>query len=205
MALTTATKPHGRGYLAALILVLVFGPRSTATGVTDTPHENPLAAGSCYDARLAGLRFDSVDSIQDIIADDLRAILVVVLAAVFLYLLVGTQSRPCPGHAQPVLRGLVRLHLRGRVRRTADHAHPQHPSLLGAFQAAGAGPRTASSSAGSSASPPGRLARHPVIPTRWRQRTVGGSFPVGTADGPAVLSATPTCPPGSRCSTRGDG
>ena len=116
MALTNRYKTApDAGTLAALILVLVFGSPWYRDWVTDNTDQD--TAGGWFLRLLAwpAWRFDSDDSLQDMLADDLRAILVVVFTAVFLYLLRRHPARPGPRHAQPVLRRLGRVHLRRRA------------------------------------------------------------------------------------------
>jgi len=140
MALTNRYKTAtGAGTLAALILVLVFGSPFYRDWVTDNTNEN--TAGGWFLRLLAwpAWRFDSGDSIQDIIADDLRAILVVVLAAVFLYLLVGTQLARARGTLSQFFAAWGAYIFAGAFAALLTTLIRSNPSLLGAFQAAGAG------------------------------------------------------------------
>jgi hypothetical protein len=140
MALTNRYKTAtGAGTLAALILVLVFGSPFYRDWVTDNTNEN--TAGGWFLRLLAwpAWRFDSGDSIQDIIADDLRAILVVVLAAVFLYLLVGTQLARARGTLSQFFAAWGAYIFAGAFAALLTTIIRSNPSLLSAFQAAGAG------------------------------------------------------------------
>jgi hypothetical protein len=140
MALTNRYKTAtGAGTLAALILVLVFGSPFYRDWVTDNTNEN--TAGGWFLRLLAwpAWRFDSGDSIQDIIADDLRAILVVVLAAVFLYLLVGTQLARARGTLSQFFAAWGAYIFAGAFAALLTTLIRSNPTLLGAFQAAGAG------------------------------------------------------------------
>lgn len=140
MALTNRYKTAtGAGTLAALILVLVFGSPFYRDWVTDNTNEN--TAGGWFLRLLAwpAWRFDSGDSIQDIIADDLRAILVVVLAAVFLYLLVGTQLARARGTLSQFFAAWGAYIFAGAFAALLTTLIRSNPSLVGAFQAAGAG------------------------------------------------------------------
>ena len=140
MALTNRYKTAtGAGTLAALLLVLVFGSPFYRDWVTDNTNEN--TAGGWFLRLLAwpAWRFDSGDSIQDIIADDLRAILVVVLAAVFLYLLVGTQLARARGTLSQFFAAWGAYIFAGAFAALLTTLIRSNPSLLGAFQAAGAG------------------------------------------------------------------
>lgn len=92
MALTNRYKTApGAGTLAALILVLVFGSPWYADWAAD--NTDPDTAGGWWLRLLAWphWRFDSDDSLRSILITDLRAILVVVLTLLFLYLLPGSQ------------------------------------------------------------------------------------------------------------------
>ena len=140
MALTNRYKTAtGAGTLAALLLVLVFGSPFYRDWVTDNTNEN--TAGGWFLRLLAwpAWRFDSGDTLQDIIADDLRAILVVVLAAVFLYLLVGTQLARARGTLSQFFAAWGAYIFAGAFAALLTTIIRSNPSLLGAFQAAGAG------------------------------------------------------------------
>src|SRR3712207_5112718 len=92
MALTNRYRSApGAGTLAALILVLVFGSPWFADWVDD--ETDPDTAGGWWLRILSWPRWrlDSDDSLQDVLAADLKAILVVVFTALFLYLLPGSQ------------------------------------------------------------------------------------------------------------------
>jgi hypothetical protein len=134
--MSTAT---GAGTLAALVLVLVFG----SPGYADWARGNTKAntAGGWFLQSLAwpAWRFDSRQSLQDLVAADLKAILVVALTALFLSLLPvatvgrarGTLSQFFAGWASYVFGGASAALLAALIQ--------SHPSLLGALQAAGAG------------------------------------------------------------------
>ena len=140
MALTNRYKTAtGAGTLAALLLVLVFGSPFYRDWVTDNTNEN--TAGGWFLRLLAwpAWRFDSGDTLQDIIADDLRAILVVVFTAVFLYLLVGTQLARARGTLSQFFAAWGAYIFAGAFAALLTTLIRSNPSLLGAFQAAGAG------------------------------------------------------------------
>ena len=140
MALTNRYKTAtGAGTLAALVLVLVFGSPWYRDWVTDNTNEN--TAGGWFLRTLAwpAWRFDSGDTLQEVIADDLRAILVVVFAAVFLYLLVGTQLARARGTLSQFFAAWGAYIFAGAVAALLTTLIRSNPSLLGAFQAASAG------------------------------------------------------------------
>jgi hypothetical protein len=140
MALTNRYKTAtGAGTLTALILVLVFGSPFYRDWVTDNTNEN--TAGGWFLRLLAwpAWRFDSGDTLQDIIADDLRAILVVVFTAVFLYLLVGTQLARARGTLSQFFAAWGAYVFAGAFAALITTLFRSNPTLLSAFQAAGAG------------------------------------------------------------------
>ncbi len=140
MALTNRYKTApGAGTLAALILVLVFGSPWYADWAAD--NTDPDTAGGWFLRLLAwpAWRFDSSDSIQEIFAADLKAILVVVLTAVFLYLLPGSQLSRARGTLSQFFAGWAAYVFAGAFAALLTALIRTNPSLLGAFQAAGDG------------------------------------------------------------------
>lgn len=140
MALTNRYKTAtGAGTLAALILVLVFG----SPWYTDWAQTNadPDTAGGWFLRLLAwpAWRFDSDSSIQDLIAADLRAILVVVLTALFLFMLPGSQLARARGTLSQFFAGWASYVFAGAFAALLTALIQSNPSLLGAFQAAGSG------------------------------------------------------------------
>jgi hypothetical protein len=140
MALTNRYKTAtGAGTLAALILVLVFGSPWYVDWAQD--NTNPATAGGWFLRLLAWptWRFDSSASVQDIIAADLKAILVVALTALFLYLLPGSQLARARGTLSQLFAGWGSYVFAGAFAALLTAVIQSNPSLLGAFQAAGAG------------------------------------------------------------------
>ena len=129
----------GAGTLAALILVLVFGSpwyRDWASENTD-----PETAGGWF-LRLLGWpawQINSDDSLREILVTDLKAILVVVLTAVFLYMLPGSQLARARGTISQFFAGWASYIFAGGFAALLTTLFLRNPSLLGAFQSAGAG------------------------------------------------------------------
>lgn len=140
MALTNRYKSAtGAGTLAALILVLVFGSPWYADWARD--NTDPDTAGGWFLRLLAwpAWRFDTDESIQDLIAADLKAILVVVLTAVFLFMLPGSQLARARGTLSQFFAGWSSYVFAGAFAALLTALIQSNPSLLGAFQAAGNG------------------------------------------------------------------
>jgi hypothetical protein len=140
MALTNRYKTAtGTGTLAALILVLVFG----SPWYVDWAQKNTDAntAGGWFLRLLAWptWRVDSSDSLQDIVSADLKAILVVVLTALFLYLLPGSQLARARGTLSQFFAGWASYVFAGAFAALIAALVHSNPSLLAAFQAAGSG------------------------------------------------------------------
>ncbi len=142
MALTNRYKSApGAGTLAALILVLVFGSPWYADWARD--NTNPRTAGGWFLQLLAwpAWRFDSSDSIQDVVAADLKAILLIALTALFLFLLPGSQLARARGTLSQFFAGWASYIFAGAFAALLTALIRSNPSLLGAFQAAGDGAR----------------------------------------------------------------
>lgn len=140
MALTNRYKTAtGAGTLAALILVLVFGSPWYADWARN--NADPDTAGGWFLRLLAwpAWRFDSDDSIQNLIAADLKAILVVVLTALFLFMLPGSQLARARGTLSQFFAGWASYVFAGAFAALLAALIQSNPSLLGAFQAAGNG------------------------------------------------------------------
>ncbi|MEV4618401.1 hypothetical protein AB0J74_06730 [Asanoa sp. NPDC049573] len=140
MALTNRYKTAtGSGTIAALVLVLVFGSPWYRDWVNQ--HYTDKTAGGWFLRLLSypAWRFDSSDSLQDVLADDLRAILVVVLTALFLYLLPGSQLARARGTLSQFFAGWGSYVFAGAFAGLITALVRSNPSLLGAFNAAGQG------------------------------------------------------------------
>jgi hypothetical protein len=140
MALTNRYKTAtGAGTLAAFVLVLVFGSPWYVDWVQG--NTNARTAGGWFLRLLAwpAWRFDSNDSLQNVFADDLKAILVVVFTAVFLYLLVGTQLARARGTLSQFFAAWAAFVFAGAFAALITTLVRSNPSLIGAFEAAGNG------------------------------------------------------------------
>jgi hypothetical protein len=129
----------GAGTLAALILVLVFGSPWYRDWVND--NTDPETAGGWWLRLLAwpAWRIDSDDSLRDVIVQDLRAILVVVLTLLFLYLLPGSQLARARGTISQFFAGWAAYVFAGGFAALLTTLFLTNPSLLAAFRSAGDG------------------------------------------------------------------
>ena len=129
----------GAGTLAALILVLVFGSKWYADWAFD--NTNPNTAGGWWLRLLAWPHwtFNSSDSLREILVADLRAILVVVFTALFLYLLPGSQLARARGTISQFFAGWASYIFAGGFAALLTTLFLANPSLLGAFRTAGEG------------------------------------------------------------------
>jgi hypothetical protein len=129
----------GAGTIAALILVLVFGSPWYADWVDK--NTNPGTAGGWWLRLLAWphWEFNSNNSLRELIVGDLRAILLVVLAALFLFLLPGSPLARARGTISQFFAGWSAYIFAGGFAALLATLFLKNPSLLGAFQAAGGG------------------------------------------------------------------
>jgi hypothetical protein len=140
MALGSGNKTAPRaGTLAALILVLVFGSPWFARWVDRNTNGN--TAGGWWLRVLAWPRwsFNSNDSLRTIIVNDLRAILLILLTALFLRLLLGSQLADARGTVSQFFGGWAAYIFAGGFAALLAALFLSHPSLLNAFQVAGSG------------------------------------------------------------------
>ena len=129
----------GAGTLAALILVLVFGSPWYRDWVND--NTDAETAGGWWLRLLAwpAWRIDSDDSLRQILVQDLRAILVVVLTLLFLFLLPGSQLARARGTVSQFFAGWAAYIFAGGFAALLTTLFLANPSLLGAFRSAGEG------------------------------------------------------------------
>ncbi|GHJ45568.1 hypothetical protein Cs7R123_29100 [Catellatospora sp. TT07R-123] len=129
----------GAGVIAALILVLVFG----SPVYRDWAHDNadPNTAGGWFLNLLAwpAWSFDADKSVQDVLAADLKAILVVVFTALFLALTTGAQLGAARGTFSQLIAGWSGYIFAGALAGLLTAFIRSDASLLGGFQAAGTG------------------------------------------------------------------
>ena len=129
----------GAGTLAALLLVRIFGSPWYADWVADNTNAN--TAGGWWLRLLAWPHwtFNSNDSLREIVVGDLRAILLIVLTAVFLFLLPGSQLARARGTISQFFAGWAAYIFAGGVAALLTTLFLANPSLLGAFRSAGEG------------------------------------------------------------------
>ncbi|GAB1694864.1 hypothetical protein [Krasilnikovia sp. M28-CT-15] len=129
----------GAGTLAALILVLIFGSPWYADWAGK--NTDPDTAGGWWLRLLAWphWRFSSSDSVREVVAADLKAILLVVLTALFLVLLPGSQLARARGTISQFFAGWAAYIFAGGFAALLTTLILANPSLLGAFRAAGDG------------------------------------------------------------------
>jgi hypothetical protein len=120
-------------------LVLVFGSPWYRDWVNDNTDAD--TAGGWWLRQLAwpAWRIDSDDSLREIIVQDLRAILVVVLTLLFLYLLPGSQLARARGTLSQFFAGWAAYIFAGGFAALLTTLFLANPSLLGAFRSAGDG------------------------------------------------------------------
>lgn len=133
------TTTTSAGVLTALILVLAFG--NPAYVDWSQEHTDANTAGGWFLRLLAwpSWSFDSDDPVRDVIARDLKAILVVVLAALFLAALPGTQLARARGTLSQFLAGWAAYIFAGAFAGFLTAFILTNPTLLQAFQWASAG------------------------------------------------------------------
>jgi hypothetical protein len=133
------TSTTGAGVLTALILVLAFGNPAYVDWSRDHPDAN--SAGGWFLRLLAwpAWNFDSDDPVRDVLSRDIKAILVVVLAALFLAALPGTQLARARGTLSQFFAGWSAFIFAGAFAAFIAAFILTNPTLLAAFQAAGSG------------------------------------------------------------------
>ena len=133
------TSTTGAGVLTALVLVLAFG--SPAYVDWSRGHTDTGTAGGWFLRLLAwpSWSFDSDAPVRDVLSRDIKAILVVVLAAVFLSALPGTQLARARGTLSQFLAGWSAYIFAGAFAGFIAAFILSNPTLLAAFQAAGTG------------------------------------------------------------------
>jgi hypothetical protein len=129
----------GAGTLAALILVLVFGSPWYSHWVQRNTSENSAGGWWLHVLAWPHWTFNSNDSLRTILVDDLRAILVIVLTLLFLYLLPGSQLARARGTISQFFAGWAAYIFAGGFASLLAALFLTNPSLLNAFKLAGTG------------------------------------------------------------------
>jgi hypothetical protein len=129
----------GTGALAALLLVVVGGSPMYVRWVQE--HTDPNGAGGWFLRLLAwpAWRLHSDDPAQGVLAADLRAILLVIVAVALLYLLPAAQVARVPGSASQFFSGWAAYALAGGFTALLAAFLGPGGSLLAAFEATSTG------------------------------------------------------------------
>jgi hypothetical protein len=129
----------GAGTLTAFLLVLIFGSPWYRDWAADNTNAN--TAGGWF-LRLLGWpawAISSDDTVQEVLIDDLRAILVIVFTALFLYMLPGSQLARARGTLSQLFAGWGAYVFAAALAALITTLFKTNPSLLQAFQSAGNG------------------------------------------------------------------
>jgi hypothetical protein len=129
----------GAGTLAALILVLVFG--SPWYFDWASKHANGNSGGDWWLRLLAWphWEFNSNETLRNVVVGDLKAILVVLLTLVFLYLLPGSQLARARGTISQFFAGWAAYIFAASLAALLTTLFLANPSLVNAFQSATSG------------------------------------------------------------------
>jgi hypothetical protein len=129
----------GAGTLMALLLVLIGGSPMYRNWAASSTDEN--TAGGWW-LRLVGWpawSFDADESVQNVIAADLKAILLILFTFLFLVLLPGSQLASARGGLSQFLAGWAAYIFAAVFAALIAAFVLANPSLLSAFQQAGGG------------------------------------------------------------------
>jgi hypothetical protein len=129
----------GTGVLAAVVLVLAFGNPAYVDWVRANTNEN--TAGGWFLRLLAwpAWRFDSDEPVRDLLAADIKALLLIGLTALFLAAMVNSQLSRARGSVSQLLAGWSAYIFAAAVAGLLAAFIQTDPSLLTAFNAAGGG------------------------------------------------------------------
>jgi hypothetical protein len=129
----------GTGVLTAVILVLAFGNSAYVEWVRANTNEG--TAGGWFLRLLAwpAWRFDSDEPVRDLIAADIKAILLILLAGLFLAAMTGSQLSRARGTVSQLLAGWSAYIFAAALAGLLAAFIQSNPSVLSAFQAAGSG------------------------------------------------------------------
>ncbi|HZN74438.1 MAG TPA: hypothetical protein VFC00_22445 [Micromonosporaceae bacterium] len=131
----------GAGTLAAAILVLAFGNPAYVAWAQNDANTNPKDAGGWFLRLLAwpAWRFDSNESVREMFAADVKALLLIIFTTLFLYLLPGSQLARARGTLSQFFAGWAAYIFAGALAGLLSALIVSNPTLLAAFNAAGAG------------------------------------------------------------------
>lgn len=129
----------GAGVLAAFLLVLIFGSPIYRNWAAE--NTNADTAGGWFLRQLGwpAWSFNSGQSVSSLLADDLKAILVVVLTWLFLRMSTGQQLARARGTVSQLFAGWGAYIFAAAFAALLTAFIRSNPSLLAAFSAAGAG------------------------------------------------------------------
>jgi len=129
----------GTGTLAAVILVLAFGNPVYVDWANK--NTNPNTAGGWFLRLLTwpAWRFDSDLPVRDLLAADIKAILLIILTAGLLAALTGAQLSAARGSLSQLLAGWSAYIFAAAIAGLLTAFIQTNPSLLAALQSAGAG------------------------------------------------------------------
>ncbi|MEU4566374.1 hypothetical protein [Micromonospora sp. NPDC023956] len=133
---STAT---GTGTLAALVLVGVCGSPAYVRWAGDSTDPNSASGWFLRLLAWPSWRFDSDRPVETLFTDGLRALLVVVLAAILLYLLPGPQTAPAAGLFSQLFSGWGAYVFAAGFAALLSALFGADSSLFVAVQAAGTG------------------------------------------------------------------
>jgi hypothetical protein len=129
----------GAGTIAALILVLVFGSPWYGHWVAKNTDANTAGGWWLRELHWPAWSFDTSDTLRSIIVGDLKAILLIVLTLLFLYLLPGSQLARARGTISQFFAGWAAYIFAAAFAALLTTLFLANPTLLGAFKAAGDG------------------------------------------------------------------
>jgi hypothetical protein len=139
MAISRYRTAPGAGTLAALVLVLVCGSPVYVDWAQNSTDAS--TAGGWFFRLLAwpAWRFEADDSVQQLLADDIKAILLVLFTFGFLYLLLGSQLARARGGASQFFAGWGAYIFAAALAGLVAAFVQANPTLLTAFEAAAGG------------------------------------------------------------------
>jgi hypothetical protein len=129
----------GAGVLAAFLLVLIFGSPIYRNWEAHNANQNTAGGWFLHLLAWPAWSFDSSESVSSVIADDLKAILLVVLTWVFLKMSTGQQLARARGTISQLFAGWGAYVFAAAFAALLTAFIHSNPSLLAAFAAAGSG------------------------------------------------------------------